>query len=151
MAIEPLDDNLQIEARTGMGVHTDRAETPAGTFVRELLDAERTHDPSRLAELFTEDASLFRVVHERHANEAHGAHSFWTHYLDAFSEIRSTFENIVETPACAVLEWTSEGTLKDGSPFRYQGASLVDFTPGGQVSGFRTYYDSAAFGHVRRH
>jgi ketosteroid isomerase-like protein len=44
----------------------------------------------------------------------------------------------------AYLEWTSQGTLPDGTDFSYDGVSVLE--PRGEtIDAFRTYYDTAAF------
>jgi hypothetical protein len=44
----------------------------------------------------------------------------------------------------AYLEWTSQGTLRDGTNFRYDGVSALE-SNNDEIGAFRTYYDTAAF------
>ena len=77
---------------------------------------------------------------EQHVSPA----DFWTRYLRAFGQIRSTFTRIWSDDERAILEWTSSGTLPNGLPIEYNGVSLLDLD-GDRIKGFRAYYDSAAF------
>ena len=73
-----------------------------------------------------------------------GAREFWERYRDVFDSIDATFSRIASDERVAFLEWTSQGTLKDGSDFRYQGVSVLE-AEGDLIDAFRTYYDTAAF------
>jgi hypothetical protein len=46
------------------------------------------------------------------------------------------------------LEWTSQGTLADGSDVYYDGVSVLE-GHGDTVDASRTYYDTAAFVNKR--
>lgn len=46
--------------------------------------------------------------------------------------------------AAAALEWKSRGLLQDGRPAEYRRISVIEFDEKG-LTGFRAYYDSAAF------
>lgn len=94
--------------------------------------------------MFTDDATLSKagMPHEEHGRL--GAREFWERYRDVFDDIDATFQSIASGERVAFLEWTSEGTLKDGSDFRYQGVSVLE-TEGDLIDAFRTYYDTAAF------
>jgi ketosteroid isomerase-like protein len=73
-----------------------------------------------------------------------GAREFWQRYRDVFGAIDATFQCVTSDDQVAFLEWTSEGTLRDGSDFRYQGVSVLE-AEGDLIDAFRTYYDTAAF------
>ena len=53
-------------------------------------------------------------------------------------------EHPVDTDTSSSLEWTSRGTLSDGAALTDRGVTVIDVS-GQQVSGVRTYYESAAF------
>ena len=62
--------------------------------------------------------------------------------VDLFAEDAELSEDGI-----AFLEWTSHGTLRDGSDFSYQGVSVLE-AESDLIDAFRTYYDTAAFvGH----
>ena len=113
-------------------------------FIEELQRAEQTRDVSKLAALFGDNAILSKPAAKDALDDGYDAGQFWQHYLDTFSQIRSTFTNVVDGGATAVLEWTSEGKLPDEQPIEYRGVSILE-TEGGKIRAFRTYYDSAVF------
>jgi limonene-1,2-epoxide hydrolase len=113
-------------------------------FVAALTDLHRNRESGPLVDLFAEDAKLSKVgmPHEDHGKD--GAREFWERYRDVFDSIDATFSRIASDERVAFLEWTSQGTLKDGSDFRYQGVSVLE-AEGDLINTFRTYYDTAAF------
>lgn len=122
-------------------------------FIRRLQDAENTHSAKHLSELFTDDADLCNLTRPTSRNGDARAKDvsmhkqalpFWNQYLNAFDSIASHFTSIIEAEKCAVLEWHSVGSLKNGFPISYNGVSIVEFD-GKAIKAFRTYYDSAAF------
>ncbi len=106
------------------------------------LDAEG--DPEPLVELTGEDAELVKLDSNHEAHGRDGARTFWTDYRNVFGELRTTFTHTITGDDSAALEWTSEGTLRDGKPFSYRGVTVIQGDEQ-QLSGVRTYYDSAAF------
>ena len=113
-------------------------------FMQALQQAEASGDVEPLVALFAEDAELSNLAHDQPARGREGARGFWTEYLRAFDQVRSTFRQVLESPAGAALEWVSEGTRAGGHPLRYRGISVIE-SRGGLIQQFRTYYDSAAF------
>jgi ketosteroid isomerase-like protein len=73
-----------------------------------------------------------------------GARTFWQQYRDVFDDIDATYRHRVTEDDVAVLEWSSDGALRDGTPFRYDGVSVLE-SKDGAITAFRTYYDTAAF------
>ena len=71
--------------------------------------------------------------------------TFWEHYRDVFDEIGADFRRVVTEDDVAYLEWTSRGTLRDGTDFAYDGVSVLESSGGDEIDAFRTYYDTAAF------
>jgi ketosteroid isomerase-like protein len=118
----------------------------AESFMNALTAAEEGRDPGPLAELFSADAELTNLVRDEPRRGRDGARRFWADYLHAFERIRSRFERVTEADGTAVLEWVSDGTMRDGRPVRYRGVSILQ-TDGRQVQRFRSYYDTAAL-HV---
>ena len=121
------------------------AEQLAQTFMTTLQQAERTNDVGPLVALFAADAAVGSIATKEPMTGVDGARRFWLEYLSVFKTIHSTFVHARAAGDGAALEWTSEGLLPTGTPINYQGVSLLEFGPGGQVTRFRTYYDSAAF------
>jgi ketosteroid isomerase-like protein len=112
----------------------------AARFKQALQQTEQSRDPSAVASLFREGARLTNLGGD-HGTDAH---KFWQVYLEQFSDIRSEFTAETISERSAALEWQSRGTLTDGREVDYRGVSVIDFE-GDALTGFRTYYDSAAF------
>ena len=120
------------------------AHDTAREFMRTLQRVEQTKDVEPLVQLFADDAELRALVAHRTERGREGARQFWQQYLSAFNEIHSKFTAVHQGDDFATLEWESKGRLPTGEPLTYRGVSLLELRDG-QVSGFRTYYDSAAF------
>lgn len=113
-------------------------------FIDALRAAEESGKPDPLVPLFSESAELATVGRTDIRQGADGARRFWGDYLKAFAKVRSDFFKVTEGEATATLEWESKGELPNGNPIRYKGVSVIDHA-GGKLTGFRTYYDTAAF------
>ena len=113
-------------------------------FVSALDDLHRDKNVEPLVELFSDDATLNKagMPHGQHGKD--GARAFWEQYREVFDEIDASFQHTVTEDGIAYLEWTSEGTLADGSSFSYDGVSVLE-SQGDTIDAFRTYYDTAAF------
>jgi ketosteroid isomerase-like protein len=111
-------------------------------FIQSLRVAEQQLEADPVLGLFTPEAVLERMTHAKPLSAS--IENFWKEYLHNFSHVRSDFTKISENGNMAVLEWVSEGRLRDGQPIRYRGVSILE-CDGEMVRAFRTYYDSAAF------
>ena len=116
----------------------------AETFMKALVDFEKSGDAGPLAAQFADDAELWNLALGEPLRGPEGARQFWQTYRAAFAEVRSTFIHVIEGAGGIVLEWESTGSLPGGSPVAYKGASVLEEADG-KVKRFRTYYDSAAF------
>lgn len=116
----------------------------AQRFMDALQEIEKSGEVDALVSLFAEDASLRRMAQDDSYRGKEAAAAFWREYLSVFGEVRTTFTNTIEAGGYAVLEWTSEGSFPTGKELRYEGVSILELGDDG-VTGFRTYYDSAAF------
>jgi ketosteroid isomerase-like protein len=120
------------------------SSTPADRFMAALKDAERSHDPAALVELFADDAELHTLAKEEVAHGRDGAAKFWADYLKVFERVKSEFTRVVGDDTGAAMEWVADGALANGKPIRYRGVSVIELS-GEKVKSFRTYYDTAAF------
>lgn len=113
-------------------------------FVAALGDLHSNRNADPLVELFADDATLRKLgmPHEERGKE--GARQFWLQYRDVFGSVDSKFQHIARSDGIAFLEWTSSGTLSNGSEFSYEGVSVLE-AGGDTIKSFRTYYDTAAF------
>lgn len=118
------------------------AMTERFTDALHTLDADR--DPQPLVDLAGDDARLVKLDEHHETTGKDGARTFWSDYRDVFGEIETTFTHSVVGETSAALEWTSTGTLRSGKPFTYRGVTVIEGDEH-QLSGVRTYYDSAAF------
>lgn len=113
-------------------------------FIQALHILHADRDATAMAELYTDDARLAKLgdQHEQHGKD--GARTFWEQYRAVFDDIEATFTHTVAGDDSMALEWTSTGSLAGGKPFSYAGISVLE-GDGTSITGFRTYYDSAAF------
>ncbi|UBV41984.1 nuclear transport factor 2 family protein [Deinococcus taeanensis] len=117
--------------------------TVTDDFMAALQAAEASGDVSGLVALHAPEVTL-RNLTERTWKGQDGAQDFWETYLANFEEIRSEFTRSQEDGGLGVMEWTATGRVKGGREIKYRGVSLIDVQDG-QVTAFRTYYDTAAF------
>ena len=108
------------------------------------LEAQREVEP--IAELFGDDAELANPVLDAPLRGREGAQRFWTSYREAFGDIGSSFRHVAQDDGAALLEWTSRGTFADGTPFEYEGVSVLEMRDGG-IARFRTYFDPTLLRH----
>ena len=113
-------------------------------FVDALGELHRADDVEPLVALFGDDATLNKAGMPHGQSGKDGARTFWEQYRRVFGEIESTFHNVVTGDGIAFLEWTSNGTLTNGSEFSYDGVSVLE-SSGDLIEAFRTFYDTAAF------
>lgn len=116
----------------------------AQKFVNALDRLHRDRDVDPLVDLFGDDATLNKAGLPHGQRGKDGARAFWQQYRDVFGDIDAAFRHRVTDDDVTFLEWTSEGTLRDGTAFRYDGVSVLE-AKDGSVTAFRTYYDTAAF------
>jgi len=120
-----------------------RELTERFTSALSELHADSTADA--LVALFTEDATLSKLGDQHEAHGPEGARTFWQEYRSVFSDVDVTFTHTTADEHTVALEWTSAGSLAGGGRrISYAGVSLLE-GDGELISGFRTYYDSAAF------
>lgn len=113
-------------------------------FVTALGELHRSREVEPLVALFAENATLNKAGIPHGEKGKDGARTFWEQYRDVFDDIDATFNHTVADDGLAYLEWTSQGTLRDGTDFTYDGVSVLE-SHDGEIGAFRTYYDTAAF------
>lgn len=113
-------------------------------FTSALDLLHKDGDVDQLVGLFSDDADLYKagIPHGQHGRD--GARTFWEQYRNVFDEVDATFRHTVTDDGVAYLEWTSQGTMANGTPFTYDGVSVLEGNDD-EISAFRTYYDTAAF------
>ena len=114
----------------------------AQTFIDALHAVEDRGDVEPMAALHADDAELRNPTHRTPQRGPDGARHFWASYRGAFGTIRSDFHHVVDGDGASLMEWTSEGTLADGTPVRYGGVTVVEWADG-RVRRFRAYFDPA--------
>jgi limonene-1,2-epoxide hydrolase len=114
--------------------------TITATFIDALHRLEESGNVDVIASLFTDEATLANplVIHD--GTEEQTAKRFWKAYRDTFSDIESTFLNVVENGNAAAIEWQSEGVI-DGQSVSYSGVSVLEFGDE-QIRAFRAYFDT---------
>jgi limonene-1,2-epoxide hydrolase len=113
-------------------------------FVTALRELHQNREVDQLVDLFADDARLNKAGIPHGQKGKDGARTFWREYRDVFDEIDATFTHTATDDDLAYLEWTSQGTLRDGTDFRYDGVSVLE-SQNDEIGAFRTYYDTAAF------
>lgn len=113
-------------------------------FMTALGELHRNREVEPLVELFADDATLNKAGVPHGERGRDGARTFWQQYRGVFDEIGADFRHAVTEDDVAYLEWTSRGTLRDGTEFSYDGVSVLE-SSGDAIAAFRTYYDTAAF------
>ncbi len=114
-------------------------------FIAALETLEQQQDVEPLADLYAATADVGNVVTPHDFTGPDGARDFWTRYREAFSEVRSSFRNVIVADGRAALEWTSEGSNADGTPFRYDGVSVLELD-GEAITRFRAYFNPSDLG-----
>jgi ketosteroid isomerase-like protein len=121
--------------------------TLADTFIYALQRLESERDADTIANLFADGASVSNPLVAYDKGGVDAARTFWTHYRDAFDEIRSEFKAVTEADGMAFLEWRSSGSV-DGAAFEYGGVSVLEAADG-KIASFRTYFDTAQIPRAR--
>lgn len=117
-------------------------------FITALHELHADRNATALVALFSDTATLAKLGDQHQAQGPEGARRFWQEYRAVFDDIEATFTHTIAEDDSVALEWTSDGSLADGSAFSYRGISVLEGN-GESITGFRTYYDSAAFvGHA---
>ncbi len=119
---------------------------PTEQFAAALNQFEDDRDLDAFVKIFADQAELHRPETGQEVDGDSGARQFWQEYRAMFGDIHSDFSRITDA-GVGVLEWTSTGTLSNGSPIEYAGVSILDFAEDGSVTRFTTYFDTQAFSH----
>ncbi|WP_171058233.1 nuclear transport factor 2 family protein [Modestobacter altitudinis] len=114
------------------------------SFEQALHHLDEQGDAGPMVELTAPDAVLTKLDRHHEATGPEGARGFWDDYRSVFDTISTEFTRTVDDDRGSSLEWTSRGTLSGGGELTYSGVIVID-VDGDQVTGVRTYYDSAAF------
>ena len=114
------------------------------SFEQALHHLDEQGDAGPMVELTAPDAVLTKLDRSLEASGPVGARGFWDDYRSVFDTISTEFTRTVDDDRGSSLEWTSRGTLSGGGELTYSGVTVID-VDGDQVTGVRTYYDSAAF------
>ena len=114
-------------------------------FMSALHQIEENGNVELIAQLFDDEAELWRQTYEESYKAISGARRFWKEYLDQFEAIHSRFTNVVERGGLIVLEWEGQGRAKGGRPIHYRGVSILELNEAKKVARFKTYFDSAPF------
>jgi ketosteroid isomerase-like protein len=118
----------------------------AQTFIDALGRLEADGDPEPLVALFAQDSVCDNVTPTTRFEGPEGARTFWSQDRALFHEVRSEFRTVVATDEHIVLEWTREGTARDGGgPVRFDGVSLLELDDGA-ITRFKAYFDPRQVG-----
>ena len=113
-------------------------------FMAALHHLDEHADTGPMVELTAPGAVLRKLDRHQEETGPDGARVFWDDYRSVFGTISTEFTSTLDGESGSSLEWVSRSTLKDGAELTYSGVTVID-VDGDQVTGVRTYYDSAAF------
>ena len=113
-------------------------------FMAALHHLDEHADTGPMVELTAPGAVLRKLDRHQEETGPDGARVFWDDYRKVFSTISTEFTATLDGERGSSLEWVSRSTLTDGAELTYSGVTVID-VDGEQVTGVRTYYDSAAF------
>ena len=117
----------------------------ADRFIAALRTLEADKDVEPLAALYAEDSKIGNVIAPDRFQGTDGARQFWMEYRGTFDEAESKFRNVVASEGLAALEWNTEGTGHEGSPFRYAGVTILEVN-GDLIARSSAYFDPSALG-----
>jgi ketosteroid isomerase-like protein len=121
------------------------APTPQ-QFIDALHRLEAERDLDGIVQLFGDDAELSNPNLGEPMRGREGAAKFWESYRHSFDDIGSSFRHVAQDDGAALLEWESRGKLADGTPFAYDGVSVLEIGEAG-ITRFRTYFDPTSLKH----
>lgn len=114
-------------------------------FIKALEKLEADENIEEIVSLFADDCEVGNVATHENLSGKEGARQFWTNYRKTFGDIKSTFNNKLESDGTAALEWTSKGTSANGSEIDYEGVSILE-TDGDKIKRFFAYFNPAKLG-----
>ena len=114
-------------------------------FIEALGHLERDGDTEPLVAQFADDSTLQNVTvgDDHHGKE--GAHTFWTEDRKLFDTVQSEFRNVIVDGDRAALEWSRQGTARDGGAVDYVGVSVIEFGDQG-IARFMGYFHPRELG-----
>jgi ketosteroid isomerase-like protein len=124
------------------------SEETGRRFVDALhaLDRHENAAAERIAQLFADDARLTNPMLRRSGEVRagrDGVRQFWEEYARTFGAARTEFRAMTTGAREVGLFWTTRGTLPDGGPVEYDGASLLVLDRDGRIALFSGYFDPA--------
>src|SRR5262249_39548079 len=121
----------------------ERSMTTNVERVRQLFAGFEAIDPERLADFFTDDATIQPVMKEPYVGRADIVRMF-TLWAKGFSKVETPIRNLVGNGDVAFIEWL--GKLEfDGKPHIVPCVGVFEFA-GDKIKAWRLYYDSAIEG-----
>lgn len=120
-------------------------QSRAHEFIDALHRLENDRDAEAIVSLFGEDAELDNPTHETPLHGRDGTRKFWEVYRKTFGDIHSDFHHVLEDDGSALLEWTSRGTVPDGTSIHYNGVTVLEYDDEG-IHHFRAYFDPGDLG-----
>jgi hypothetical protein len=121
------------------------ANNIAEKFIEALYELETNSNVEKIVSLFSEDSEVGNVAMLETSHENLDARQFWTNYRNTFGEVRSEFRNKIISENTSALEWTTEGTNKNGLPVSYEGVSILE-TDGEIIKRFFAYFNPGKLG-----
>ncbi|MDA0169066.1 nuclear transport factor 2 family protein [Solirubrobacter taibaiensis] len=114
-------------------------------FIDALGHLERDADTDPLVALFADQCTLQNVTVGDDHHGKDGARSFWTDDRKLFDSVQSDFRNVIVDGDRVALEWSRQGTARDGGAVDYVGVSVIEFADDGIVR-FMGYFHPRELG-----
>ena len=114
-------------------------------FLDALFRLESRRDVETISALFAEGSEIGNILAAEKFVGPDGAREFWTLYRGVFTDVHSTFRNVIASEGRAALEWTTSGRTSDGAPVIYSGVSILE-TDDARITRFQAYFDPSNLG-----
>ena len=111
--------------------------------VQQLFAGFGSIDPERLADFFTDDATVQPVMKEPYEGRAGIVHMF-TLWAKGFTKVETPIQNLVGDGNVVFIEWLDKSEF-DGKPHIVPCVGVFEFA-GDKIRAWRLYYDSASEG-----
>jgi len=105
--------------------------TPA-EIAAELFRAMNARDPAAFAALL-DDAAVFHFPGTKPIEGAARIEKFIKILFFKYPALAFDASRVIADERCAAVEWTNEGTARDGAPYRNAGVTVIELGEGGRV------------------
>jgi ketosteroid isomerase-like protein len=105
---------------------------PLAEIAAALFRAMNARDPAAFAALL-DDAAVFHFPGTKPIEGAARIEKFIKILLFKYPALAFEVRRVIADARCAAVEWTNEGTSRDGSPYRNGGVTVIALGQGDRV------------------